>query len=205
MNGLLHASNFLAVTQWVVHHGYWVMLIAMFVEGPVVTAAAAFAVTLGYFDIWAVFVISILGDLIPDVVYYAIGYWGRITLVERFGSKVGLTPERMERMAKLLHDHAWKTMIALKMTPILPTTGLMVVGTTKMPIKKYVVISSVVILPKTILFMLVGYYFGQAYGTISKYIDNLTYLALIIVAIFFVFSYLYKKYSAKLGQKLEKF
>lgn len=205
MYALIHSASFAAVTQWTIGHGYWVMFFAMFIEGPIVTAAAAFALSLGFFNFWAIFGISILGDLGPDVLYYAIGYWGRIALVERFGAKIGLTRDRMDRMAKLLHDHAWRTMLALKLTPILPTTGLMVVGTTKMPLKKYVTISLSISLPKTIMFILIGYYFGRAYDTINKYVSGVSYAVLAIIAAVIVIDWLWRKYSAKLGQSIERF
>ncbi len=84
MDIFLHSLTFSAATQWVLMHGYWVIFLAMLIEGPVVTAAAAFAVALGYFNLWAIFGLSLAGDLVADIIYYAIGYWGRITVVERF-------------------------------------------------------------------------------------------------------------------------
>lgn len=205
MDALIHLANFPAVIQWVLEHSYFVILVAMLIEGPIVTAAAAFCAALGYFNLSIVFILSIFGDLIADVVYYLIGYWGRMTLVERFGAKVGLTRERLERMASLLNEHAWKTLLALKLTPILPPPGLMLVGAIKMPLRKYATICTLIILPKSLIFMIIGYYFGQAYGTIAHYIKDGTYIIFAIIGIIILINYFYIKYSGRLGRAIEKF
>ena len=204
MTEIFHLSSFSGVLQWTLTHGYWLIFVGMLVEGPVVTAASSFAVALGYFNISMIFILALLGDLVADVVYYAIGYWGRITLVERFGGKVGLTKERMERMEKLMKRNAGKTMLALKLTPIIPTPGLMLIGTTRMPLRKFASISLSISLPKTIVFMLVGYYFGRSYDKISRYINNSGYLIVIAVILIFVINHYWGKISARVGKKIEK-
>lgn len=45
----------------------------MVVEGPIVTSIAAFAASLGYLDIYMILIISLLGNLIPDILLFFIG------------------------------------------------------------------------------------------------------------------------------------
>jgi membrane protein DedA with SNARE-associated domain len=149
INTMDQASLNTALT-WIIHHGYWLMLIAMLIEGPIITAAAAFAVALGYFDLTAVFLLSLAGDLLADVAYYGIGWVGRKQLAERWGHRVGLTTERMQHMEKLLEQHTVKTILILKLTPVLPTPGLILVGALRIPIRKFTLISLLITLPKTI-------------------------------------------------------
>jgi membrane protein DedA with SNARE-associated domain len=197
-------ASFSGAFQWVIGHGYTLMFLAMLIEGPVVTAAATFAVAVGYFNIYAVFVLALLGDLVADVIYYAIGYGGRHAVINKFGHRIGLTDKRMERIEKLAKEHSVKTLIVLKLAPVLPTPGLMLVGVTKMPIKKFVLTCLFIIIPKTVLFMVVGYYFGYAYNSINKYISNAGLLLaaslLLIIFIYFV----YNKISARIAEKIEK-
>ena len=205
MDIFLHSATFSGVTHWVLMHGYWVIFLAMLIEGPIVTAAAAFAVALGYFNIFAIFGLSIAGDLTADVIYYLIGYWGRITLVERFGHYFGLTKDRIRRMERLMRDHAVKTLIALKLTPVLPTPGLMIVGATKMDLKKFTLISILITLPKSVVFMLMGYYFGKSYDKLSRYVAGGTYIILGGIVLIVLLNYLWVKFSARIGRMLEKF
>src|SRR3989344_1763262 len=84
--------------------GYLLMGFAMFIGGPPVTSASAFAAAFGVFNIWLVFLVSIVSNLIPDAVWYAIGFWGRKQLLERwikkYGKYVGITHEKIEALER---------------------------------------------------------------------------------------------------------
>lgn len=203
MDILFNSANFSEIVQWTLIHGYWLMLMAMIIEGPIVTSAAAFASVSGYFNLYYIFVLSLLGDLIGDVIYYVMGYWGRMKLVERFGHKFGLSKECLEKIDKLLNSHPIKTLTAIKLNPLIPLPGLMLVGSSKMPLKKYVIISLAVTAPKSILFIVMGYYFGNLYDIIAYY-GNFGF-AIVFVAIFgFIAFHIYRKIFYRLANKIEK-
>ena len=203
MDILFLSTNFAGVVQWTLDHGYWLMLIAMIIEGPIVTSAAAFATVSGYFNLSYVFIFSILGDLIGDIIYYSMGYLGRIELVERFGHKFGLSKERLKKIDNLLNNHPVKALLAIKLNPLTPLPGLMLVGSSKMPLKKYVAISLAVTIPKSIIFIVMGYYFGNLYDLIAYYGNFGFAIALVIILGFIVFR-IYKKVSQHLANKIEK-
>ena len=179
------------------------MFIGMLLEGPMTTAAASFAAALGYFNIWIVFVLAILGDLVADVVYYAIGYVSRTAVIEKYGHRFGLSTHRMEKMEHLLKTHPGKTLIVIKLAPLLPIPGLMMVGATHMKFNKFAATAALIILPKVILFMALGYYFGRAYESISKYIENAQYVIVLGAVLAFAVYYGYKALTATIAQRLE--
>ena len=200
---LLPSADMTVVLGWVINHGYWLMFLAMLIEGPIITAAAAFSFALGYFTLPAIFVLSLLGDLVADIIYYAIGYWGRISLVERYGHYFGLTNERMERIEHHLEAHGGKTLLALKLAPFIPTPGLMLVGVARMRLPKFTLISLAITIPKTILFMIVGYYFGQAYSTFSKDFGYAS-MGIAVIILLYMFYKAYQKSAEKIGESIEK-
>jgi len=196
-------STFQGVFHWVIQHGYPLMFLAMCIEGPTVTAAATFAVTLGYFNPFIVFTLSILGDVIPDVAYYTVGFWGRLTLVKRFGHHFGLTDEKIQLWEERIRKHGGKTVAVMKYTPILSTPGLMLVGAMRMAFGRFLWFVFIVTLQKTLTFMALGYFFGRAYN-IGKYIKYGALVPFVIVIVYFVAAFLYKKYSEKIANKIEK-
>ena len=197
------ATSTLAVaTQWVVSHGYPLMFVAMLVEGPAVTAAGAFAVALGYFNLWVVFGLSILGNLIPDVAYYALGYWGRKGFVDKYGHHFGITPERSAYLEKLINQHVGKALAFIKLFPLIATPGLIIAGASRVDLKKYVWWSLVITVPSSGFFLVVGYYFGAAYDKIVNYLNYGGYLAAGAVVIFIAISYFWKKLSAKFAKTI---
>ena len=196
-------STFQSVFVWVIAHGYPLMFLAMCIEGPTVTAAATFAVTLGYFNPFIVFALSMLGDIIPDIIYYAIGFLGRRTAVEKLGKYFGLTENRITRLEQTIKTHGGKTVAILKYTPILATPGLMLVGAMRMAFPRFLWFVVIVTLQKTLTFMALGYFFGRAYN-IGKYIKYGALLPFIIIVIYFVFMLAYRKFSERIVNKIEK-
>ena len=198
------AISFSGALQWVITGGYFLTFVGMFMFGPVIISAAAFAAALGYFDIWVVFGIAVFGELAVDLVLYAIGYFSRITLVEKYGHYFGLSKEKMENIEKLVKSHPAKTLTAIKLAPILPVPGLLTVGSMHMSVKKFTLINFVIALIRAAIFMTVGYYFGQFYDSMSRYIKNAEYVLLAgIIAASGIF-YAYKKATEKISNKLEK-
>lgn len=179
-------TNFSAVFQWVIAHGYFFIFLVLCVEGPVVTAAAAFAAALGYFNPWVILLLSILGDLVPDTIYYVIGFFGRRNVIERFGSRLGLTHARMDRLATLLRRNLRRTMVTLKLTPIVSTVGLALVGALGLSFGRYLFICAAVTIPKSLIFFIIGFYFGHLYN-VSDYIRSVeVWLPLVVLSgIFF--------------------
>lgn len=200
---IANATSFDGALAWVKSAGYLFMFIAMVIEGPVITSAAAFAAALGYFNIFIVFLLSIAGDLVGDYIYYGIGYFGRVKFVERYGHRVGLTAARIKHMERLLKEHPKKTLAAIKLAPLLPAPGLMMIGAVQMPIAEYSWMTILVTIPKTLIFMILGYYFGAAYDRFATVFQNGEYFILIALGVTVVAFYGYKKLSAALSTRLE--
>ena len=96
-----------------------------------------------------------------------------------------------------------KTLAAIKLAPMLPAPGLMMIGATRMPFRRYAWMTLIVALPKTLLFMLLGYYFGDAYDRFATVFQNGEYFILAAVVLTVVMFYAYKKLSAVLSTRLE--
>ncbi len=181
----MDAGNFAAVTQWVMSHSYFFIFLAMCVEGPIVTMAAAFAAALGYLNLEAVLGLAILGDIVPDAVYYALGYWGRLKVIGPHGRHFGVSSERMEKIDRLLHRHPGQALMLIKFAPILATPGLILAGATHMPLRTFAGWSLLITAPRVALFAGLGYFSGRTYnlaGAFSSGGEYLIFLAVLILA-----------------------
>jgi membrane protein DedA with SNARE-associated domain len=195
-------TTFPAITQWILHNGYSLMFVLMLIEGPVVTAAGAFAAALSYFHLWIVFLLSILGNLIPDAVYYALGYWGRHRFIDAYGHYFGLTKERVKAAERLASKHTGKSLFAIKTIPFLATPGLIVIGASKMDLRKYIFWSIIITLPSSLIYLLLGYYFGAFYSTIDHYLHLGWYLIALTLAVLFAILYFQRKFTENFAKKI---
>ncbi len=164
--------------------------IAVF-EGPIITMFAGLLVSLGYMNFWVAYAILVAGDVTGDVLYYALGRWGREGFVSKWGHYFGLYPERVERVEKHFEENGVRTLIIGKFTHAAGTVFLVAAGMAKMPLWRFIWVNFLGTLVKSMALMLVGYYFGQAIGSINSFLEFITYLtaALVIVAAMVAFVY----------------
>lgn len=196
--------SFSGALQWVIAGGYALILIGMFVFGPIIISAGAFAAALGYLNVWLVFAIAVIWEIVVDLAFYAAGYFGRLAIIEKYVRFFGLAKEKMEKLEKLIHAHPIKTLTFIKLAPVLPLPGLILVGFTHMPVKRYISINFIIALARAVIFTAIGYYFGQIYDSISRYIKNAEYILLLGIVLVAGIYYLYKKATDKITEKLEE-
>jgi len=192
-----------AILAWLIAHGYYLMFLGMCIEGPIITAVSAFAVAHGHFNLGIVFVLSILGDVIPDTIYYYIGYGARIGLIEKYGHYFGFSPTRVKKVENFVHKNSTRAIITLKFTPLAALPGFMIIGSSRVPYLKYIFLCTVVSLFKTSLFMLIGYYSGVL-NNVDSYVKSGNLVLVITVAVVIAFYFAYKKFSSWLSKQVDK-
>ncbi|MFA7208831.1 MAG: VTT domain-containing protein [Parcubacteria group bacterium] len=200
---LIDFTNFQQASDWAMGHSYFFIFLIMCAEGPITTAAAGFAAALGYFNPWAILAISVLGDLVPDSIYYLFGYLSRLTLIEKIGFRLGLTQSRIDSLEDKLKKHFGKSMVILKLTPVLPTFGFMLVGYLKLSFIAFTKFSAAVTVPKSILFLALGYFFGRLYD-INQYLHYAEIFFPAVIAGGMVVFAIYKKMINAVAKKIEK-
>jgi membrane protein DedA with SNARE-associated domain len=153
----------------------------MIIEGPIITTAAAFAASLGYFNVWIILALSFLGDAIGDILAYTTGYFSRKKLVERYGHFFGINGSVLAKVDSHFKNHLGKTMFLVKMSSVLSVPGLMMAGASRVPLKKYVFWSAIFILPRAVFFVILGYSFGAFANSVLKYYNNAGYYMIALV------------------------
>lgn len=181
-------------------NGYLIFFIAMVIEGPVVNTAAAFAASLGYFNICIIFLIAILGDLIGDLIYFFIGRFSRTFILDEYGHHVGLSKKRISYIEKNLHNHFMKTLLFVKLTPFIVGPGLTIIGASKVKLSKFIFSSLIITIPTCIFFTLTGYYFGMAVDKFMKIFNNISIIIIAIILLIVVIPYLYKLIASRIAK-----
>jgi membrane protein DedA with SNARE-associated domain len=164
-------------------HGSLILLPLAVVEGPIVTVIGAFLASQGYLSLLAVYLVVVAADIIGDVLFYAIGRYGKEILLDRWGHYVGVTPERLERLEDHFDQHGGKTLLIAKATHSLGFAVLLAAGASRMLFGPFIWYNLVGTLPKSLFFLLVGYLLGYAYLQIDSYIVGYSLLVIVVAAI----------------------
>lgn len=185
-------------------HGYWFIFFMMFFEGPMVTTAAAFAAALGLFNVYIILFLTFAANLLADIVFYQLGYWGRENVVKKFGKRFGSGESNIKKIEGMLNRNFLAAIAFIKITPGVPPLGLTLVGALRIPFKKFIETNLLIAIPYALFFVILGYYAGLANAVADKYLHHSQYwLALVPIAII-LGSYLYKKTFSIIARKIEK-
>jgi len=172
------------------------------IEGPIVATLAGFLVGQGNLHFTIVYVMLVLGDLVADAGYYAIGLFGREKFLEKYKKYTHIGVKEAEKLEVLFHHHTGKTIILAKLTHVLGVPFLVAAGLARTKFIPFLTYNTIATLIKTFAFMLLGYYSKQAADKINVYLTYGTYisvglLVLLILGYFMFSKYMYKHYFLK--------
>lgn len=172
------------------------MLFLMIVEGPVATIIAAFLSSFGYFNVFAVFALSVSGDVIGDVILYSIGYFGGAPILARAEKFLKIKESVVEKLREKFRANGAKIIFYVKATTGLCWITFILAGTSRMKLSKFVKYSIMGGLVWSSFLVVVGYFFGYAAERISQYIKYAGYLIASGTVLFLIGLTLYKRRQA---------
>lgn len=193
MVDLSTAAGILAFIQT---QGYIIIFLIMVLEGAIITYVAAFLASLGYFNIYAILLLSIFGNLIPDIFLFFLGKYSRTNTVEKISKFFGFNHERIEKIERGFSNHAGKIIVSCKLIPGFAIPGLVLAGFSKVPFKKFFIISTTFNVSASVVLTLLGFYSGIAVESMLKYLKlesfALVVLGLLTIAIYFLIRFFKK-------------
>lgn len=185
------------IFQFLHLHGYWMMLPLMIIEGPVVTIIAAMLASLGAFNVWIVLALSILGDMIGDMILYGAGYYFGMGFVRNIGRYIGITEKLVLRMQKYFERHGGKTIFAVKSTTGLCWAAFTAAGIVKMDFRKFIKNSFYGGVVWSSFLVAMGYFYGYLWREIHSYIKWIGWVVAIVAIITFLIIVIYKNRQAR--------
>ncbi len=108
---------------------YFLLALLVAVEGPAATLVAAWASSNNLLNPVVVFFAASTGNLLADILWYSLGYLGKLEWLERLGSLVGLRQSTVRRLETTIESNAPRLIFIAKLTlgfviPVLFATGM---------------------------------------------------------------------------------
>ena len=155
---------------------YAILIPLSIIEGPIVTVACGFLVTLGVFNPFVVYVVMVIGDIVGDGIIYYIGYSGK-----RFLHYFKITEAKLEKAKTYFHENHKKAIIMSKLVHGIGFTGLVAAGASHVPYRRYFKTCALISILQSFIMLTIGIFFGHAYVVIGKYLNY--YAAAVSVAV----------------------
>jgi membrane protein DedA with SNARE-associated domain len=179
-----------ALIALITSYGYLLIFLLAIVEGPIVSILAGFVSSLGYLHILPAYAVVVASDIVGDALYYALGRWGGEPALRRWGHRIGITGERVAGFEARFARHRRKSLAIGKLTHAIGALVLVTAGIVRMPVGEFLLVNFLLSLPKSLLLVLVGYYFGRFYPAMGAYqsVVMAGLLALGLAALYVLFS-----------------
>lgn len=188
------------VIALLLQYKYWILFPISVIEGPIITMIGGMLIALGQMDALVAYTVLVLGDLVGDCGYYAMGRYGRHGFIHRWGKYFGLNDARVQTVEDHFKKHLGKTLVAGKVTHALGSVVLFSAGMSNVPFWKFLWYNFIGSIPKTLTLVLLGYFFGEAYNQINA---GLNYVSMVIagIAILAVVFYFYKHRNGEVPEE----
>jgi membrane protein DedA with SNARE-associated domain len=192
------------VPAWLVdlfaRYGYAVVFVGVFLENaglPVpgetaLLAGAALSRSGALFLPWVI-ATAIVGAIFGDNIGFLVGRRGGRALLERFGSKIGLTPGRLVEFDRFFDKHGAKTVFIARFVTGLRVFGAVLAGASDLPWGRFLLYNATGAVAWATTFGAVGYFLAYSWETLEEWIGRSGLVLLAAVAIIAVVAVLRRR------------
>jgi membrane-associated protein len=183
-------------------YSYFILFPLVVVEGPVVTIISGFLVSLGFMDFIPTYFTIVSADLTGDFLYYSAGRWWLNKPYKGILNFFSIDMKVVHKLEAAIKKNKGPFLFFGKLSHALGGLILFAAGSAEIPIKEYMWFNFLATIPKSLILLAVGYYFGSTVSNFNKYVDftvlGLFALTIILIGLYFGVAYLSNKYIKKL-------
>jgi membrane protein DedA with SNARE-associated domain len=171
--------------------GLFLLLVAGSTGIPVSSEAvmlfAGYDVYRGHFSLPEIIIIGALADLTGASIAYAIGYFGRMELIQRHGAKVHITPERIARAERWFTRYGATAVPLSRIMPLVRAYTSFPAGAARMDYVRFVLLSALGGVPWIAGWGILGYELGSSYHSVQNHLHYVDYAGLALIAAIVVY------------------
>jgi len=176
--------------------GLWGVFILMVLESaciPVPSEAtmlfAGFNVSDGQYSLFAAVAVGSIANLIGSWIAYAVGYYGRIDILEKHGKKLHVKKSHLETADRWFEKYGDWIVLVTRCLPIIRTFISLPAGVARMPFWRFSVLTLIGCVPWVFMLTFIGKEAGDNW---EQWKDNLHYVdyavaALIVLGAIYLF------------------
>ncbi len=174
-------------------HGLSLLAPLAVLEGPIVTVIAAYLASLAFFDVRLVYLVVVLADLVGDSIFYGLGRRGPGLLSQRWRTRFGVSDARLEALKGHFIKQGGRTLVVGKLTHSAGMVVLLAAGAARMPFWRFLGFNLLATLPKSLVFVIIGYTLGRAYTAIDGWIFRVSFALLVATLVAIAAWFLYRR------------
>ena len=140
---------------------------------------AGFNVSDGEYSMFAAVAVGSVANLVGSWIAYAVGYYGRVDLLEKHGKKLHISKSHLEWADRWFERHGDATVFFTRMLPIIRTFISLPAGVARMPFWRFSVLTLAGCVPWVFMLTFIGREAGDNW---EKWKDSLHYVDYAVAA-----------------------
>jgi len=163
--------------------GIFVLMVAESACIPIPSEAtflfAGFNVSNGEYSMLAVVTVGTVANLVGSWIAYAVGYYGRIDILEKHGRKLHIKPSHLQWADRWFEKYGSATVFFSRMLPIIRTFISLPAGVARMPFWRFTVLTTLGCIPWIFMLTFIGQQVGEQW---KDWKDSLHYVDYAVAA-----------------------
>lgn len=165
------------IFNFIINYGYLAVLVGTFLEGEAVLIMGGFGAYQGYLHLPWVILAAIVGAYAGDFIYFFIGRRNSSFLLNRFSS---LRP-RVDKMSRIVNRFHTPVIILLRFFYGMRMAGLLVLGMSRVPIWKFVLLNFIGVVLWASVIGIGGYAFGAGMVLLIEQIKHYQMISFAVI------------------------
>jgi len=173
---------------------YILLWLGCYFEGTIAMLTGGVLIRLNSVDFWVVYPLLVSADVLSDVMWYAIGYFGARRFVVRWGHLIGVSMPIVEKLERGFNKYHTSILVGSKLTMGfgLAVGTLITAGLMRVSFVRFCVINLLGSLVWVLFLIGIGYYFGDVLSAVpGKW--QVVSVVTALVGVFFFVRYLTKR------------
>ena len=151
---------------------------------------AGFNVARGEYSLFSAVAVGSVANLVGSWIAYAVGYYGRVDLLEKHGRKLHIKPKHLHWADSWFQRHGDATVFFTRMLPIIRTFISLPAGVARMPFWRFSLLTLAGCVPWVLMLTWIGLAAGERWETWKDSLHYVDYAVAAAIVIGLVYLYL---------------
>jgi membrane protein DedA with SNARE-associated domain len=165
--------------------GVFVLMVAESACIPIPSEAtmlfAGFNVSQGEYSIWMATLVASLANVVGSWIAYAVGYYGRVDILEKHGKKLHISPKHLAWADRWFERYGDATVFFTRLLPIVRTFISLPAGVARMPFWRFTLLTFAGCVPWMLLLTFIGVQVGENWREWKDYLHYVDYAVAVAI------------------------
>ncbi|GAC41803.1 DedA family protein [Paenibacillus popilliae] len=188
---------------WVQQLGEWGIMLGLMIEvipSEIVLAYGGFLVSIQEITFVEAVVFGVIGGVVAQLFVYGIGRYGGRPVLERYGKFILIHPHHIAKSEEWFQKYGTGVIFTARFVPVVRHAISIPAGISKMNMWRFTLLTTLAVIPWTILFVYLGFVLGDKWEQIDdvsgKWVKPFILVALALLIVYVVIKYTYSKKKA---------